>query len=328
MLGAAFVLGEAWITVEFRTLEYLQAQAPVLLVVAHRQGDAAVRGVEQLVGHDARVGIAVALRHLAGIEIAGGDIGQEMQRAVGQGNVHRLAEPGFFALVQRRENALNGVHTGDQINESHAQAHRLALFVTRDRHEAALGLNDEVVAGTVLHRVTAAVTGDRAMDQPWIDRGQCFVIQPEALETRRQKVFDYHIGLRSQVEDQLAAFGLAHIHRQALLVAIGAEVVGGDAGLGRRHPAAGVITLQAFDLPHLGAKVGQGHGRPGPGEDASQIQYLDALQNAHRLSYIFERAMATKLAQAGRNHNRWPANICAITEPFFAHRTPVRVRSF
>ncbi len=285
VLGAALVLGKAWVAVEIWTLEHVQTQAAILLVVAHGQGDAAIGGVEQLVGHDAGVRIAVALRHLTRVEVAGRDIGQKVQRTVGQRDIHRLTEPGLLALEQRRQDALNRVHARDQIDESHAQAHGLAVLLARDRHETAFGLDDEVVARPVFHRVAAPVSGNRAMDEPRIDRCQRFVIQPEALEARRQKIFDHDVGLRGQIKNQLTPLGFTQVHRQALLVAIGAEVVGGDAGLGRRHPAAGVVTLQAFDLPHLGAEVRQGHGRPGPGEDACQIQYLDALQNAHRLSF-------------------------------------------
>ena len=55
------------------------------------------------------------------------------------------------------------------------------------------------------------------------------------------------------------------------LVAVDAQVVGGDPVAVWWLPGPGVVALGTLDLDHLGAQVGQQHGGVRPGEDAGEI---------------------------------------------------------
>src|SRR6185295_10759178 len=86
----------------------------------------------------------------------------------------------------------------------------------------------------------------------------------------------------------LLALGLGDVERDRFLVAIHRDEIGGFAGVlsaAVLHPgwapASRVVARAgALDLDHLGAEVGKVLRRPGPGEDAREVEDADVRKRA------------------------------------------------
>ncbi|MOA33003.1 hypothetical protein D3C78_1542610 [compost metagenome] len=82
----------------------------------------------------------------------------------------------LVAMPQRRQDGRHGVETRRQVRHRVARLHgagaRLAIGHAGDAHQAAHGLEDGVVAGQVAIGAGLAESGNRAIHQPGIDRGQ------------------------------------------------------------------------------------------------------------------------------------------------------------
>src|SRR5690606_41034569 len=64
--------------------------------------------------------------------------------------------------------------------------------------------------------------GDRAVDQPRIDRLQRFVVEAVGRQAADLEVLQHHVALRRQFAYQALALGLGEVQSQRLLVAVGA----------------------------------------------------------------------------------------------------------
>src|SRR5688500_14938342 len=97
-------------------------------------------------------------------------------RAVGEGGADRDAR----------------VHPGDQIGDRDARFLRPAtgavVALAGDAHEAAHALDHEVVSRPLAPRPGVAETGNRAVDEPWIDFLQLRVAQAVAVEIAELEV--------------------------------------------------------------------------------------------------------------------------------------------
>ena len=97
---------EARVAGKVRPLDHLLAEVAEHAIIADRQSECAVRGIEDLKRHDRRVSIAVARGFDPGVEISCADVDQHVQRGVEQGNVDELAMARVTPLVEGRENGL------------------------------------------------------------------------------------------------------------------------------------------------------------------------------------------------------------------------------
>jgi hypothetical protein len=77
--------------------------------------------------------------------------------------------------------------------------------LARDRHQAGLGLDDEVVAGSVARLATAEAI-DRAIDHVRSAPSDGLIVEAEASCSARAEVLDHHIGARTQLERELPSF--------------------------------------------------------------------------------------------------------------------------
>ncbi len=253
------------------------AKARKLAVVADRQQHGSVQRLEGLVGRQARVGIALALRHAAGVQKPRRLVGQHRHAHIQQRHVDVLAFAGAMPHLDGRQNGAAGVDAGEHVDQRHPHAHRaaagLAVRVPGDAHHAAHGLDHEVVTGTLGVGAVLAETGDRAVNQARVDGFEARVIEAVLLQAADLEVLHQHIALCGHFEDQRLAFGLRHVKRDGALVAVAGGEVGGlkrVVSLGileeRRPPVARVVARAgALDLDHIGAQVGQHLGAPGAG---------------------------------------------------------------
>ncbi len=226
------------------------AEAAEQVVVAAGDGDVTGGGGEGLVGHDAGVGVALALRVAAGGEIAERLVRHGGHLHVEQGDVHPLPFAGAVAVVQGGQDAVAGVHAGHDVRNGHAGAHRLAVGHAGEAHQAADTLDDEIVARAFGVGAVLAIAGDGAVDQAGVFGAEVLVAEAVFGEAADLEVFHQDVAFGGQGADQGGAFGAGHVDGDGLFAAVGGHEVAGHARTRRdgalavgRRPASRVIAL-------------------------------------------------------------------------------------
>src|SRR5581483_2036844 len=105
-----------------------------------------------------------------------------------------------------------------------------------DAHPPGFGLERQVERRTVLPRPGLAVAGDRAEDEPRVERGERLVAEPQRVDLARAEVLDQDVARGRQPAEEVPALGRLHVEREAALVAVHAEVVGALPVLPGRTP--------------------------------------------------------------------------------------------
>ncbi|MNS89878.1 hypothetical protein D3C72_1239050 [compost metagenome] len=154
--GALHIGGIARVLDDVRTLDDLAAELVELAVVAHGDDQRAIGGLEHAIGHDGRMGIAIAggvapEQHGVQAVVAG-----DHQPAVVQRHLDQLALALALAAEQGSQHRLRGIHAGHQVHHGYAELQRRRVGFAVERHQAGLSLDHQVVAGT-LGLGTAAV---------------------------------------------------------------------------------------------------------------------------------------------------------------------------
>ena len=262
---AVGVGGEAGVSSPFRVIDRLGAATP-LRVVAHGQGEVAIPGSKDLVGHDIGVLVAepaggrrVVVQRLLRQEVAG-DVRQGGHGGVQQRDVQVLTLPRAFPRVKRREDTRGGVQPGDQIADRDADLGGRAVRVSGNAHQAAARLGEEVVSRQVGVRSRLPVAGNGGVDQPGVLRAQSLVIQALLRHPAHAEVLHHDVRLGHQSPRNFLPPVRGEIERDAALVAVEAEVVGALAGQERRSPGARVVTAAGpLDLDDVRAQVAEEH---------------------------------------------------------------------
>ena len=83
-----------------------------------------------------------------------------------------LARAGALAGDERRLDGDHRIEAGEDVGKGDADLLRLAVGLAGQVHDAAHALDDEVVAGAVGVGAVLAEAGDRAVDQPRVDRAR------------------------------------------------------------------------------------------------------------------------------------------------------------
>ena len=100
-----------------------------------------------------------------------------------------------------------------------------------------------------------------------------------AIERANLVVLDQHVRLRRQPADDVLPFRARDVDGDRSLPAVGADEIGGLAGVlaqpGRAPAARVVARARPLDLDHVGAEIGECLGRPRSCQDAAQIQDAD-----------------------------------------------------
>ena len=179
--------------------------------------------------------IADARGRLAGGKVVHRLIAEESDAAVEQRNVDPLSLARHCAIGQRRTDRDGGVHAGGHVDDRDADALRPAaghtISFAGDAHQSTHALRHEIVAGPVLVRTGLAETGDRAVDQSRVGFGQIVITQAVSRQITYLVVLDQHIDVLRQLAHQLLPFGLAQVHRDRFLAAIGGAEIGALLGL-------------------------------------------------------------------------------------------------
>ncbi len=255
--------------------ELLAQPAPQALVAAGHL-DGAVRAVEQPVGRDRGVVVALRLRDLAGHGPARALEGVHPDDRGQQRGAHDLPPPGALALQEGGEHAVGAVHPGEEIADRHPHPLRVVRARSGQGHEPRLALGDLVVAGAAALGSVVAEAGDRQHDQARVELGQVVGRETEPVQGAGTEVLHEDVGAADQLgEDGPAVVGL-EVEGDGLLVAVAGQEVGRNVGAvrsgnERRSPGAGLVTATGgLHLDHPCTQVGHHHGsvgsREGPGE--------------------------------------------------------------
>lgn len=136
----------------------------------------------------------MAARHLAGCQEVHPLICESCDLHIEEREIDVLPLAAGPPFVERRENRNRRVQAREDVGNSHADLHRFAIRLTGNAHEAAHRLHEEIVTWLVLVRTGLAEPGDRAINEPWIDCGECFVVESKLLQTADLEVLDDDIG--------------------------------------------------------------------------------------------------------------------------------------
>ena len=113
--------------------------------------------------------VALPPRHRPGVEERGRLIGEHRHAHIQQGHVDMLPFPGPLGSTQRGQDGGAGVDTGEQVGDGNAHAQRPCpggtIRATGDAHQAAHGLDQQVVASAAGVRPVLTEPGDAAINQ-------------------------------------------------------------------------------------------------------------------------------------------------------------------
>ena len=273
----------------------LGAEGAELAVVADRDDHRPVGHGEGRIGHHGRVAVAHPPRHDPADQIARGLVGHHRDLRIEQRNVDLLALAGAFGMAQRGKDRDGGVHARGEVGHRHPDLERRTIGLAGHAHQPAHPLGEEIVAAARCIGAVLPETGDRAIDDPRVDRPDRGIIQPVFGQPANLEILHQHIGPRGQPPDQFGPLRRCQIDRRAALVAVGAKIIGALARIvrsvgkleERRTPAAGIVAAAGLlDLEHVGAEIGEDLGRPRTGQDPRKVQHLDPFEGtgfvAHR----------------------------------------------
>ena len=231
--------------------------------------------------------VANPLGLLAGDEVSGDLIGAELDDGIEQGDVDVLTTTRAVASLDGRENANGGVQPGEHVGNRDHHLYRAAagaavfhISMAVDRHQAPLGLAEQIVAGTLCVRAVLTVGGDRAVDQLRIHPGQRLIVEPVALQVAELVVLHQDVALRGQLAQQRLTLRLRDVHRDRALVAIAAGEIGRVRGRfalaisqPRGAPRAGIVTsVRSLHLDHVSAEVTERLRAPRASQNAGEIE--------------------------------------------------------
>jgi hypothetical protein len=248
--------------------------------------DAAPLAVEQAVGRDRRVVVALGAADLAGdgprrpLEGVHADDRGQQRRA------HHLAAAGLLALHQRGQHAVGAVHAGQQVADRHAHPLGVVRPGPGQRHQAGLTLGDLVVAGAPTLGPVVAEAADRQLHQPRVQLGQHVGAEAEAGQRAGPEVLQQHVRTPQQLGEHRLVVVVLEVEGDRLLVAVGGQEVRRLPVAGvrlheRRAPAAGVVPAAGvLHLDHPGAEVAEHHPGVRPGEGPGQVDDENAVERS------------------------------------------------
>ncbi len=170
-------------------------------------------------------------------------------------------------------------------------------------------LRDRGVACALGVRSGLPVPGDAREDDAGIHRRQLLVAEVPALERAGAEVLGDGVRDAHELEEELLAFGVAQVQRDAFLVPRldgppeGAPLVAGLAPVAERIRLAGRL-----DLDHLGAHVAEQPAGEGPGEQRAELDHAARPRAARgRAIASAPSALSTRPSNRRRLRGRGPS---------------------
>ena len=239
---------------------------------------------------------APAARLLAGGQEHGQAGRVREQGAVEERDVHALPLAGALAMQKRGEDALARHEAADRVEHRRAAQRGRPVGVAGHGHDAPHRLHEHVHAGLLAPRPVGAERGQRAVDEPGIQRSQARPVDPEPLGHAAAIGLDHDVGPRDQPLERRAPLGSGQVDRRAALVAVDGDehraLAAEVRAVGR---ARGIAAAGLLDLDDVGAHVGQVHAAHGPGDEVGELEHAVAGQGqGHRPAPQSARVRAAK----------------------------------
>ena len=175
-----------------------------------------------------------------------------------------LPTSGAFPRPQCVHHAERAEQTGEDVGHRQPDSLRRAARLSRQRHQARLGLHDLVESRSRSVRAASSEPGDGQRDQPRVESAEVVEPETESLKHPWPVVLDEDVGAARQPPQPVGALGGFEVEHHRALVAVGAHVVRGLAvsvAVDVGQPAPAVVASRRFDLHHVRAGVGHHHGR-------------------------------------------------------------------
>jgi hypothetical protein len=219
--------------------------------------------------------------------------------AIAVSNFKKLALATTLAFVQRRQNSLAREHSGDDIDHRDADAHRIAIRLTRQAHQPTFALHDGIVARTVLVRPIAPIAGNRAINDTRIGLRDRRVAETVSVHHTGAEIFDQNVGFTHQFQNDFTPLGRSDIERDTLFVAVNSQKI-------RRN----TMTLGYVRCTNI---VTLRHGAIRSRQDARQVENAQALKRRAGTSgtscrpfiFRFLRHLTILIVNIQQLHVRW-----------------------
>ena len=130
----------------------------------------------------------------AGVPIMVRKIAEPGDDEIEHRNIDQLTAIGFFSLVKREENAQSGIHPRGRCRRSQDRPGPACPDSRWWQSYPSFSLDEEIIGLDVPVGTVLAVAGERAIDEPWIDRAKRFVAKAEALRDARSIILEEDIG--------------------------------------------------------------------------------------------------------------------------------------
>ncbi|HML98249.1 MAG TPA: hypothetical protein PKD75_07195 [Tepidiformaceae bacterium] len=209
-------------------------------------------------------------------------VGLEFEGCLEEGDLEFLAFAGAFAVEEGGTDAHRGRQARRAVGHGGAgDGGGGAVFIGLGfgGHKAAVGLGDDVGAGTGGVGAGFAEAGDAGVDEPGIERAKGRVVDAHPRGDARAVVDEHDIERGDEAVDCRAPFGFRKVDGEAALAAVeGLEVlafVGDDGGA-----VAPGFAFEWFDLDDVGAEIGEGHAGEGSGHDLGEFEDADARERS------------------------------------------------
>ena len=255
--------------------------------------------------------VAHPARRLAGDHPVQRLVAEHRDLGVEQCHVDMGASAGPVALAQCGEDRDRRIEAGEQIRISDTAFLRSAVRLAGQRHGAAHRLDDEIVAGARRIGPGLSKAGDRAIDEPGIDRRERLVIEAVSGEAARLEILDQNVGRSGEGSNLFLPAFRSKIDRQRGLAAVAGmkisrvEVGAIGAGDEGRSPLARIVAgAGPLYLDHFGAKVGKQLPRPWTGEDSGDLDHAQAGEGL--VQFPIPSSRRTPGSQVGRSRRVWP----------------------
>src|SRR5438046_7446511 len=259
---------------------------PEPVVGARDEDPLAVAAPEVPVRRERRVRGAERPGHGAAEQIPLGVVVQERHGGLEERAVHALAEARPLPVEQRVHDPERAEDARRQIEERDAAADGRAVGLARDRHDAAEGLHERLVAGAVGAGSRAPEGRDRAVDEPRVDGRERLVAQTERLHRPRPEVLDQDVAPAHESRQHLGALRRLEVERDRAPVAVDDEVRRRLALLVGRPGARLVARARVLHFDAVGAQVREQHAAEGAGQDARAIDDTDAVEREGRARHV------------------------------------------
>lgn len=135
--------------------------------------------------------------------------------------VHVLTLAGLLAGEQRKQYRQRHLEpAGGVVGDDVERDDRPAFFRPNQSQQACLSEIGQVVAGEVVVWPSLAVTGQRAVDDPRVDRRNLGIVDPQALLDVGAELLEDNVGITDQPVEDLASLVALEVEPDAPLIAI------------------------------------------------------------------------------------------------------------